>query len=338
MDLSTTYLGLKLRNPLVPSASPLSNSVNSIRRMEDAGAGAVVMHSLFEEQLTQQSLELDHFLTYGAESFSEALSYFPEAGAYAVGPDTYLEHVRAAKESVGIPIIGSLNGVSSGGWTSFAKQIEQAGADALELNIYYVPTEPHLTGASVEQMYVDVVSDVVGAVSIPVAVKLSPFFSSIPNISLRMAEAGARGLVLFNRFYQPDLDLELLEVVPRLVLSTSEELRLPLRWIAVLFGRVPIDFALTSGVHTFEDVLKGLMAGARVTMMASELLANGVGRLREILEALRFWMEEREYDSVAQMQGSMSQQHVAEPAAFERANYVRTLQSWSPDPTDRLIH
>lgn len=338
MDLSTTYLGLNLRNPLVPSASPLSHSVNSIRRMEEAGAGAVVMHSLFEEQLTQQSLELDHFLTYGAESFSEALSYFPETGSYAVGPDAYLEHIRQAKESVSIPIIGSLNGVSTGGWTSFAKQIEQAGADALELNVYYVPTEPHLTGASVEQMYVEVVTDVAAAVGIPVAVKLSPFFSSIPNISLRLAEAGARGLVLFNRFYQPDLDLESLDVVPRLVLSTSEELRLPLRWIAVLFGRVPVDFALTSGVHTFEDVLKGLMAGARVTMMASELLANGVGRIREILEALQFWMEEREYESVVQMQGSMSQQHVAEPAAFERANYVRTLQSWSPDPTSRLIH
>lgn len=338
MDLSTTYLGLRLRNPLVPSASPLSHSVNSIRRMEDAGAGAVVMHSLFEEQLTRQSLELDHFLTYGAESFSEALSYFPEADSYEVGPDAYLEHIRMAKESVDIPIIGSLNGVSSGGWTAFAKQIEQAGADALELNIYYVPTEPHLTGASVEQMYVDVAADVAGAVSIPVAIKLNPFFSSIPNISLRLAEAGARGLVFFNRFYQPDLDLEALDVVPRLVLSTSEELRLPLRWIAILYGRVPVDFALTSGVHTFEDVLKGLMAGARVTMLASELLANGIGRVREILEAMQFWMEEKEYVSVAQMQGSMSQQHVAEPAAFERANYVRTLQSWSPDPTGRLVH
>ncbi len=338
MDLSTSYLGLTLRNPLVPSASPLSHSVHTIRKMEDAGAGAVVMHSLFEEQLTQQSLELDHFLTYGAESFSEALSYFPDAGTYDVGPDAYLEHIRSAKESVDIPIIGSLNGVSTGGWTGFAKQIEQAGADALELNIYYVPTEPLLTGESVEQMYQDVVTDVARSVSIPVAVKLSPFFSSIPNMALRLSESGARGLVLFNRFYQPDFDLDDLSVAPRLVLSSSDELRLPLRWIAILYGRIPVDFALTSGVHTFEDVLKGLMAGAKVTMLASELLANGIGRLQEILEALRFWMEEREYDSVRQMQGSMSQQHVAEPAAFERANYVKTLQSWSPDPTGRLIH
>lgn len=336
MDLRTTYLGLSLKNPLVPSASPLSERLDHIRQMEDAGAAAVVMHSLFEEQLTHESHQLDHFLSYGSESFAEALHYFPEMDAYRVGPDEYLEHVRQAKAAVDIPIIGSLNGVSFGGWTTYARRIEEAGADALELNIYYIPTDPRRTGFDVEEMYLNVVREVRGHLRIPVAVKLSPFFSAMANMALKLYEAGAAGLVLFNRFYQPDVDLDALEVVPNLVLSRSDELRLPLRWVAILYGRLPLDFAITTGIHSHVDVLKGLMAGASVTMMASELLRNGIGRLHEILREVEMWMAQHEYASVAQMQGSMSQQHVPEPAAFERANYMRTLQSWRPDPTGVL--
>ncbi len=337
MDLTTTYMGMTLKHPIVPSASPLSETLDGIRRLEDAGAAAIVMHSLFEEQITLESHELDHYLSYGTESFAEALSYFPDMETYRLGPDEYLNLVRQAKASVDIPIIGSLNGVSSGGWIEYARKIEEAGADALELNLYFIPTNPELTGAEIEEMYINVVQDVKRHVTIPVAVKLSPFFSSIPNMTARLAEAGANALVLFNRFYQPDFDLENLEVVPNLTLSTSYELRLPLRWVAILYGRVPVDFAITSGVHTHEDVLKGLMAGAKVTMMASELLQNGLGRIQEILQAMVQWMEEHEYESVAQMQGSMSQKHVAEPAAFERANYMKVLQSWRPDPTGQSL-
>jgi dihydroorotate dehydrogenase (fumarate) len=337
MDLTTTYLGMNLKNPIVPSASPLSRSIDNICRMEDEGAAAVVMYSLFEEQITFESQTLDHFLDYGAESFSEALSYFPDLGSYNVGPDEYLNLVSRAKAAVNIPVIGSLNGVSTGGWISYAKKIEQAGADALELNIYHIPTDPDQTGGEVEQMYVDVVGAVKQSVAIPVAVKLSPYFSATANVAKRLAAAGADALVLFNRFYQPDFDLEALEVVPHLVLSNSNELRLPLRWVAILYGRVPVDLAITTGVHTHEDVLKGLMAGAKVTMMTSELLHNGIHRMREILNDLVNWMEEYEYESVRQMQGSMSQKHVADPAAFERANYMRVLQSWRPDPAGQLM-
>ncbi len=337
MDLSTTYLGLKLAHPIVPSASPLSSTLSGVRRLEDAGAAAVVMYSLFEEQITQESHYLDHYLTYGAESYAEALSYFPDLEHYNVGPDEYLDLIWRAKQSVDIPIIGSLNGVSTGGWIEYARKIEEAGADALELNIYYIPTDPDLTGAEVEQMAVDVVHDVARTISIPVAVKLSPFYSSLPNLAARLAHAGAQALVLFNRFYQPDFDLETLEVVPRLVLSSSHELRLPLRWVAILYGQIPVDFAITSGVHTYEDVLKGIMAGANVTMMASELLHHGVERIQAILEEVRQWMEEREYESVVQMRGSLSQLHCSEPAAFERANYMKVLQSWRVDPTGVLL-
>ena len=337
MDLTTTYLGLNLKNPLVPSASPLTQSIDTIRQMEDAGAAAVVMHSLFEEQITHQSRELDHFLSYGSESFAEALSYFPEADEYVVGPDEYLEKIRLAKEAVDIPVIGSLNGVSTGGWTAFARDIEQAGADALELNIYYIPTDPTIPSRSIEQMYLDVVGDVAWSLAIPVAAKIGPYFSSMPYMAQRLGEVGAKGLVLFNRFYQPDFDLEKLEVVPHLVLSSNFEMRLPLRWVALLYGRVPVDFAITSGAQTYEDVLKGLMAGANVMMLASELLRHGLGRLGEILEAMQLWMTVHEYESVRQMQGSMSQQHVAEPAAFERANYMKVLQSWQADPTGKLM-
>lgn len=336
MDLSTKYLGLSLKNPIVPSASPLSENIDTMRRMEDAGAAAIVMHSLFEEQITAESRELDHYLSYGSESFAEALSYFPETDDYQVGTETYLEHIRQAKESLKIPIIGSLNGVSSGGWTEYATKIEEAGADALELNIYYIPTDPGMGGEDVEEMYVEVVKEVTSRVDMPVSVKLSPYFSAPANMAVRLANAGAKGLVLFNRFYQPDIDLENLQVAPHLILSNSFDLRLPMRWIAILYDQVPLDFALTSGVHTHEDVLKGLMAGANITMMASELLMNGIGRVTEILADLSSWMDEHEYLSVEQLRGSMSQANVGEPAAFERANYMKVLQSWKPDPTGQM--
>ena len=331
MDLTTTFLGLKLKNPLVPSSSPLSRNLNTLRRMEDNGASAIVLYSLFEEQITMESHTLNHYLTQGVESFPEALTYFPEANEYESGPVEYTEHIRKAKQALDIPIIASLNGVSTGGWVKYARTVQEAGADALELNIYYLPTDPNLSGSEVEQIYLDVLRDVNDAIDIPVAMKLSPYFSSLANIAKRLDTGGASGLALFNRFYQPDLDIENLEVVPHLLLSTSSELRLPLRWIAILYGRIEADLALTTGIHTAEDVLKGLMAGASVTMVASELLRNGVGRLREILIDLERWLVEYEYESVNQLQGSLSQINCAEPAAFERANYMRVLSSFAPD-------
>lgn len=337
MDLSTSYMGLKLKNPIVPSASPLSERAYNIRWMEDSGAGAVVMYSLFEEQIKGESDQLDHFLAYGSESTAEALTYYPDLEHYNVGPDEYLDRIRHATEAVDIPIIGSLNGVSTGGWVEYAREIEQAGARALELNVYYIPTDTAMPSEAVEQMYLDVVASVKRTVSIPVAVKIGPFFSSPPNMAMRLSNAGADALVLFNRFYQPDFDLENLEVVPHLVLSGSHELLLPLRWVAILHGRVSVDFAITSGVHSEFDVLKCMMAGANVAMMASELLEKGIGRIGDILHAMVRWMEEHEYDSIQMMQGSMSQRHVAEPAAFERANYMKVLQSWRPDPTGQLL-
>jgi len=330
MNLTTNYLGLLLKNPIVVSSSPLSHNVDSIRRLEDVGAAAVVMHSLFEEQISFDSYYLDYHLTQGTNSYAESLSYFPDMQTYNVGPDEYLKLIRRAKEAVDIPIIGSLNGASIGGWTDYAALIEDAGADALELNIYYVPTNPEISGLEVERIYLDVVSAVKGVVSIPLAVKLSPFFSSTANMASRLAERGANALVLFNRFYQPDFDLENMEVAPRLVLSNSNEVRLPLRWVAILYGRVLADLAITSGIHTSQDVIKGLLAGAKVTMMASELLQRGIRRVREVRDELLNWMSEHEYQSVAQMIGAMSQQHCAEPAAFERANYMKMLQSYRP--------
>lgn len=332
MDLSTTYLGMKLKNPLVPSASPLSQDLDNIRRMEDAGAAAIVMHSLFEEQLTQESRQLDHYLSYFTDSFAEAMTWFPEMEDYSVGPEGYLDRIREAKEAVDIPIIGSLNGVSSGGWIEYARKIEEAGADALELNIYYIPTDPRMRGADVEQMYVDVVRDVKKNLSIPLAVKLSPYFSAMANMAQQLADAGADGLVLFNRFYQPDIDLDELKVVPNLVLSSAHEMRLPLRWVALLYGRVKVDYAITSGVHNYTDVLKGVMAGANATMMTSLLLQYGIDQIATLRYEVQNWLEEHEYESLAQARGSMSQQHVNEPAAFERANYMKVLQSWRPDP------
>jgi dihydroorotate dehydrogenase (fumarate) len=330
MTLTTNYLGLALKNPIVASSSPLSHNIDSLRRLEDAGASAVVMYSLFEEQITFDSFYLDYCLQSGTNSFAESLTYFPDMDQYNVWPDEYMNLIRRAKEAVDIPIIGSLNGVSTGGWTDYAGLIEDAGADGLELNVYYLPTNVELTGHEVEHLYLEMLRQVKASVSIPIAMKLSPFFSSTANMAKRLVEEGANGLVLFNRFYQPDFDLEKLEVAPRLVLSNSNELRLPLRWVAILYGRLLADFAITSGVHTSEDVLKGLMAGAKVTMMASELLQNGVRRIKQILAELEHWMEEHEYSSVVQMIGSMSQQNCAEPAAFERANYMKVLDSYRP--------
>ncbi len=337
-DFTTTYLGLKLSSPLVPSASPLSRKLDNLKRMEDAGAGAVVLYSLFEEQINAESQALDQFLTAGAESYPEALSYFPEASAYRLSPEGYLEHIRQAKAAVGIPIIASLNGVSAGGaavinkqhsqWIKYARLMQDAGADALELNLYYVPTDPDLRGDDVEDMYANLLIDVRHTVTIPIAMKLSPYFSSLPNLARRLADCGTNGLVLFNRFYQPDIDLETLDVVPRLNLSTPEEhqaLCVPLRWIALLYGRVPVDLALTTGVHTAEDALKGVLAGARVVMLASALLLHGISRLSEIRTRMLRWMEAHEYESITQMCGSVSQKSVPYPAAFERASYIKSI-------------
>ena len=329
VDLTTTYLGMKLKNPLVASASPLSEKVETVKRLEEAGIAAVVMYSLFEEQIIHESLELDHFLTQGSYSSSEAVTYLPEAGRYILTPEVYVDTVKKLKQAVKIPIIGSLNGVSTGGWIKYAKKIEDAGADALEVNTYYLPTDISLTSPELEKAYVTLVSDVRKSVKIPIAVKLNPFFTTLPNIARQLVEAGANGLVLFNRFYQPDLDIENLAVTPNLILSTSHELRLPLRWIAILYGHLKTDFALTTGVHTTEDVIKGVMAGANVTMMASELLQKGIGRVAEIQAGLENWLVEHEYDSIQQMRGSMSQKSVAEPAAFERANYMKVLSSFN---------
>jgi dihydroorotate dehydrogenase (fumarate) len=330
MNLTTNYLGMLLKNPIVASSSPLSHSVDSIRRLEDAGAAGVVMYSLFEEQIGFDSYYIDYHLTQGVDSCAESISYFPDMQSYNVGPDEYLNLIRRAKEAVKIPIIGSLNGASVGGWTDYATLIEEAGADAIELNVYYVPTNPAIKGSDVEALYFDILTAVREAVTIPVAVKLSPFFSSTANMANSLSENGADGLVLFNRFYQPDFDLENLEVAPRLVLSNSNELRLPLRWVAILYGRVTADLAITSGVHTSKDVIKGLMAGAKVTMMASELLQNGMRRIGQVLNEMVTWLTEHEYESVTQMIGAMSQKHCAEPAAFERANYMKMLQSYRP--------
>jgi dihydroorotate dehydrogenase (fumarate) len=332
MDLTTTYLGLKLAHPVMPSASPLTRNLDGIRRLEDAGAPAIVMHSLFEEQIENESQVLHHFLEYGVESFAEAIRYFPDWRYYNVGPNEYLSLIQAAKSAVDVPIIASLNGISTGGWIKYASLIEQAGADALELNIYYIPTDPHISGWRVEERYLDILHAVRQAVKIPIALKLSPFFSALANMALHAANAGANALVLFNRFYQPDFDLDSLEVTPHLVLSTSDELRLPLRWVAILYGRLPIELAISTGVHTHLDVLKGIMAGAQVTMMTSELLRNGVKRICEIIQDLRDWMAQHEYESISQMRGSMSQKAVANPSAFERANYLKALDSWRPDP------
>jgi dihydroorotate dehydrogenase (fumarate) len=332
MNLSTTYMGLTLRSPLVPSAAaPVTENIDNVKRMEDAGAGAVVLHSLFEEQIRQERYELHHHLTYGTESFAEALTYFPEPEIFHVGAEEYLNHIRKAKEMVDIPIIASLNGSTVGGWIDYAQQIEQAGADALELNIYYVPTDMEMTGSNVEQNYIDILRAVKSAVEIPVAVKLSPFFSNMANMAKKLTEAGADGLVLFNRFYQPDINIEMLEVEPNVLLSTPQAMRLPMRWIAILYGRVNASLAATSGIHKAPDVLKMLMAGASVTMLCSVLLRHGIEHIRIIEQEMREWMEKHEYESVNQMQGSMSQQNCPDKSAFERAQYMRSIQTYKPE-------
>jgi dihydroorotate dehydrogenase (fumarate) len=328
VDLTTTYLGLQLKNPLVASASPLSKKLDSLRRLEDAGVGAVVLYSLFEEQIIHESLALNHFLNQGTETYPEALTYLPDMEHYNIGPESYLEHIRRARKALSIPVIASLNGISSGGWVEYAARMEQAGASALELNIYDLATDPEVDSSALEERYVGLVKDVRSSIHIPLAVKLSPFFTALPNFARRLAAAGANGLVLFNRFYQPDLDIENLEVVPDLVLSTSNDLRLPLRWIAILYGRVQADLALTSGVHTAHDLIKAVMAGASVAMTASELIANGAGRAAEILAEAAAWMESYDYASIRQMTGSMSQKAVADPGAFERANYMKALNTY----------
>jgi len=326
IDLSTTYLGLKLRSPLVVSASPLSRDVDGIARLEEAGAAAVVLYSLFEEQLHQEEQDLAYHLEQGTESFAESLSFFPQPSEFQTGPEGYLKHIRRAKSATSIPIIASLNGSTLGGWTKFAGEIERAGADALELNIYSVATDPKITAAEIEQTYVDIVKAVKSTVTIPVAVKLSPFFSNMANMAQRLDTSNADGLVLFNRFYQPDIDLEELELRPNVLLSTPQALRLPLTWIGILFGKVKAGLAGTGGVHNAEDVVKLLMVGANVTMLCSSLMRHGVNHLRHVERELREWMEAHEYESVDQMRGSMSQLRCSDPTAFERAQYMRAVK------------
>lgn len=328
MDLSTTYMGLKLKNPIVASASPLSKSIDAARSLEDAGASAIVCYSLFEEQITHEASELDFYLTSTAESYAEALSYFPEAADFHLGPEEYVNHIRKLKDKLSIPVIGSLNGVSNGGWINYAKKIEEAGADAIELNIYFIPTDFQINGQSVEDMYIDDVKAIKSAVKIPVAVKLSPYFSAMANMAKKLDDAGADALVLFNRFYQPDIDLDNLEVFPNLELSNEWELRLPLRWIAILHNNINASLAATSGISNYTDVLKVMMVGGDAAMMCSELLRHGVKRIGEILRDLENWMEEKEYDSVSLMKGSMDYSSVKEPAAYERANYMKLLTSY----------
>ncbi len=328
-DLSTSYLGLNLKNPVVVSPSPLCEEIGNIVQMEDAGAAAVVLHSLFEEQILIESQALDQGLSLGVESFAESLSYFPDMTAYNLGPEGYLEHIRKAKQAVNIPVIASLNGVTTGGWIKYARLMQEAGADALELNIFYLANDPAIPGAEVEELYTSLVSHVKASVRIPVAVKLGPYFSSMAHMAKKLDEAGADGLVLFNRFYQPDFDLENLEVVPALHLSTPHELLLRLHWVATLYGQVRADLAVTGGVHTAHDVLKAMMAGARVAMMTSALLRHGIDHIRTVLRDLVEWMEEHEYESVRQMQGSMSRRNVPDPSAFSRANYMKVLSSYA---------
>jgi dihydroorotate dehydrogenase (fumarate) len=327
VDLSTTYMSMKLKNPIVPSASPLSAELDNIKRMEDAGAAAVTLHSLFEEQIESEAEALAHYLERGTEMYREALTYFPPMHEHRREPDEYVEHIRRAKEAVDIPIIASLNGITPGGWTRYAKLFQEAGADAVEMNVYFIPTDFHLMSYDVEDLYVKMLKTVKEHVSIPVAMKLSPYFSAMPHMASMLDAEGADALVLFNRFYQPDLDIEELDVRPNLVLSTSAEMRLPLRWIAILYGHIDASMALTTGIHTAEDVLKAMMAGADIANVCSVLLKQGIGKISDLVEGVVGWMEEHEYESIEQMKGSLSQKSVADPTAFERANYMKALLS-----------
>jgi dihydroorotate dehydrogenase (fumarate) len=328
VDLTTKYMGITLKNPLVPSASPLSSSLDNIKRMEDAGAAAVVLHSLFEEQIEFEAEALTHFLEYGTDSFAEALSYFPAHDEYRREPDNYVELIRQAKGAVDIPIIPSLNGISPGGWTAYAKRFEEAGADAVELNVYFIPTSFHLMSYDIEDLYVKLLKNVKQHVSIPVAMKLSPFFSAMPHVASMLDAEGADALVLFNRFYQPDIDIEELDVTPNLQLSTPIDMRLPMRWIAILYGHIDCSMALTSGIHSSEDIVKAMMVGADVANLCSVLLKQGIDKIDHLLQGVTAWMEEHEYESIEQMKGSMSHKSVPEPAAFERANYMKALNSY----------
>ncbi len=328
IDLTTNFMGLSLKNPLVASASPLSKRVETVKKLADEGVSAVVMYSLFEEQINHESKALDYFLTRGTDSFQEASTFYPDFDHYNIGPEKYLKHIANLKKAVDIPIIASLNGVSSGGWVEYAKRMQDAGADALELNFYYVPTELSLSASELEKNYIDLVKAVRSSISIPMTAKLSSSFTALPHFASELAKAGVDGLTLFNRFIQPDFNLEEMSLSPHLVLSTSAELRLPLRWTAILYGRVDADIALTSGVHTGMDMAKSILAGAAVTMVASELIEQGAKRAGSMLAEFADWMFAHEYETVRQLRGAMSQQAVAEPAAFERGNYMKALQTY----------
>lgn len=330
MNLTTRYMGLTLKNPMVASASPLSQSVDTIRQLEDHGASAVVMFSLFEEQIRHDTEALEHFMSVGTDSFGEALSYFPVVDGCEVGPTQYLELLRKACSAVDIPIIASLNGTSDRGWIDFATLMQEAGAKGIELNIYYIPTGMHRTGAQIEEQYLDVVARVKSAVTIPVAVKVGPYFSSFAHMAGRLDRAGADALVLFNRFYQPDFDIEARTVVPSLTLSRPEEIRLPLLWIALLHGHVKCSLAATTGVHGAVEAIKYLMAGADVVMTTSALLRHGPPFLARLLADLREWVEKKGYESVDQLRGSMSQRAIPDSMAFVRGNYIRVLESYKP--------
>jgi dihydroorotate dehydrogenase (fumarate) len=329
MNMTTRYMGLRLKNPLVASASPLSETLDGIRRLEDNGAAAVVMFSLFEEQITHDSAALEHFMRLGTASSSEALSYFPEIRDYDVGPQQYLDLIRKATEAVDIPIIASLNGVTERGWVTFARQMQDAGASGIELNVYYIPTETFKSGAEVEQQYLDVLSSVKANVSIPVAIKVGPYFSSFADMACQLEEAGADALVLFNRFYQPDFDIETRTVVPSLALSRPDEIRLPLLWISLLYGRVSASLAATTGVHSPVEAIKYLMAGADVVMSTAALLQQGPPFFARLLAEMTTWMEQKGYTSISQMRGSMSQQSVMDSSAFVRSNYIKVLESYT---------
>lgn len=329
-DLATTYLGLRLKHPVVASAGPISRTLDGIRRLEDAGAAAIVLFSLFEEQIRLENAATEHLIGVGAESFPEALDYFPALDDYEVGPEPYLELIRQAREATGIPIIASLNGTTPEGWLDYARQTEQAGASALELNVYHIPADLETSGRAVEELYRQVLREVKAAVRVPVAMKLNPFFSALAEMAQSLVSSGADGLVLFNRFYQPDFDLETLEVTPTLDLSRPEEVRLPLLWIAVLHGRLDTSIAASTGVRSAREVLKYLLAGADAVMTTSALLQHGPQHLAVLVDGLEQWLEQRGYASVEQMKGSMSQRNVADPAAFERANYIRILEAFRP--------
>lgn len=331
MDLSTSYLGLRLAHPLMPGASPLADSVDTVRRLEDAGASAIVMRSLFEEQITREANGMVHEMEVHRESFAEALSYFPKPEDFAFGSDEYLDQIRRVKAAVKVPVVASLNGITNAGWLSHAREMQQAGADALELNVYFIATDPKESGTAVERRVVDILSAVRKAVTIPVAVKLSPYYSSVANLARQLDEAGAGGLVLFNRFYQPDIDVEALEAVPSLRLSDPSELLLRLRWLAILHGQVKASLAVSGGVHTGLDAVRAVMAGASAVQMVSCLLEEGPQHLRVVLDDLARWMEEHEYESVEQMRGSMSLQKSPDPGAFARGNYMRVLKGWKVD-------